>query len=72
MKINGFLDDEERKEIKEFIKEMSKDKESEIVESGSLGVKISDRIGKHILFDVYTTRATVTMTKEEFKKLGKK
>jgi hypothetical protein len=56
MKFNIALNDEERKDIKDFIDELLKSKklkEGDFIESGYLGVKVSDILKKEIIFDVY-------------------
>lgn len=60
MKIEGLLNMEEIEEVKEDIKILEKGKTYE-VESGFLGVKISDKTDDTIFYDVYRIIAVVSV-----------
>jgi len=66
MKIEGLLNDEEQEEVKKNISIMQSE-QTEIIESGFLGTKVSDDIGDNIMYDVYRIIAVVTVKKKSKK-----
>lgn len=72
MKIGCFLNNEEIKDVKDFIKQLQKDKKTELVETGGLGVRV-ERFKDCNVFDVYRIVGTVAIsTKRSRSTIGKK
>lgn len=61
MKIGCFLNDEEIKDVKDFIKQLQKDKKTEYVETGGFGVRV-ERFKDCDIFEVYRIVGTVTIS----------
>lgn len=62
MKVKILLNDEEEKEIKEFINNLLEDKElneGDFIESGGFGVRVSDILNDVVIFDIYRIIGTV-------------
>ena len=56
--IDFILNNEDRKDIESWIKELEQDKELKIgnyLESGGLGVRVEDIIDKNVTFEIYRT-----------------
>lgn len=68
MQIKGFFNDEEKKEIKEFVENLLEDKSlraGDFVESGLLGVKFDYEDKDGIYCDIYRTVGLITIKKEK-------
>jgi len=61
VKIGCFLNNEETKDVKDFIKQLQKDKKAELLETGGLGVRV-ERFKDCDIFDVYRIVGTVTIS----------
>jgi hypothetical protein len=68
IKIKQFLLEDEKKDIRKFIRELEKHPEQELNESGGLGVKISENLSDgSVIYDVYKIIATVNLKRKNNK-----
>lgn len=71
MRIEGILNDEERKYVKQFVKDLLKDKKIDDITSGYFGVKRADKFDNEVWFDVFRVIGIVRVKVEKEKHISK-